>query len=282
MKHIVAAVGDTHIASACGLFPPSFDLQANGHTKRLRPSAIQRHSYTAWCDFWERVEQKASTIDGSVIGIFDGDIVDCNKKNPLAIATNYHPQIVSMAVEVLQPAMNVITHAFIVRGSKIHVGLNGALEETLAMTLHAKYPSKVVKNTEANSFSWQRCLIRVGSLLIDAAHHPRAKAYLPYTLTQVAARESTIVANTCIQSCTPIPDIVIRAHLHYPGDSGKRHKPYVIYLPSWTGVPDDYVNQLGNYEVRPLGGVILEIEGGDFTCEFVEYKPRRQKVWELK
>ena len=76
-----------------------------------------------------------------------------------------------------------------------------------------------------------------------------------------------MMAARWLQASRTLPDVAVFGHVHYFADSGKAHKPRVIYMPGWQ-LATSYIHRLGSsYEhgLKPMGGVYFVCQGGSYT-----------------
>ena len=275
MKELVVAVADLHSNSVVGLFPPEVELSGLGSPLTVLASKAQRTAWRYYCEFWSLMAEKKKRHKARCTSVFVGDLLEANARAPIKMASHNLADVVAFGAQVLEPALAVSDRRFVVRGTNVHGGGHGALEELLAQDIGA------VRDEEARQWSWWWLTAEIGGVHFKFQHHPMAKSWMPWLMDQSAARESAIVAARCMRQHTPIPDWAVYGHVHYPADSGIMCHPHVVYLPAWTGLPTVWEHERGISDiVRPYGGAWWLIEDGkvlEFDME--TYWPRRKKEW---
>lgn len=279
-RTLLLGVADMHANSVVGLFPLRFQIEGDGSPQTILASKTQRATLSAWNQFFDEQEERKEKEAAQCIAVLAGDLLDINTKNPLVLSTANEANVLQLGKKIMEPVLRVADKIFILRGSQTHVGGHGKMEENLAAMLAEKYPNQIVRDEEAGTFSWWWCTLKVNGITIEAAHHSKARAHLPHTMGQLAARESVMVAHRYWSRGRKPPDLVIRAHLHCPGDSSRQCVPHTIFLPGWTGLPDDYVHAKGGSdESRPVGGLWALIQDGDYIYDIEKWWPKEKKPW---
>ena len=268
-KSLIIAVGDTHINSSIGLCLPSFNLDDGGTYKA---SKKQRALWEAWLDFW----QTMSKIEADRKILFlNGDVgeLDINRRTTQLITVN-KANVLSLIVETLAPALDVVDDIYVIRGTIAHVGKSAWIEEALADDLGA------IPNGDAKSH-WHFRGVCEG-VKLDITHHA-AMGRLPWTEKNAANKIASIVIYRYLHDMKqPIPDIVFRSHNHRYSDSGGNYDTFAVCLPCWQ-LKTEYVFRLGQENTLPdIGGVYAICEDGKYTYDKILYKPRTNRVWQTK
>ena len=109
MATTLAVIADTHINSTVGLVRPQINLYDGGTYKASR---AQRRLWDYWLDYWGSVP-KADRI----VAILDGDIIEGDTKHrSKQIITKNRSTIIRMAIETLEPALDVCEAIYVIRG----------------------------------------------------------------------------------------------------------------------------------------------------------------------
>jgi len=271
MKTVVAGVSDTHINSTVGLCKPSVNLDDGGTYKASR---TQRAIWDAWLDYWKEI---ASIPADRRIVILNGDVGELDtKRRTSQLITLNKATIQSLAVDVLEPAINVADSVIIIRGTMAHTGKSGWLEEAIALDLDNTF-----RNNGTASY-WQFRGIIEG-VRFDVAHHA-GMGRLPWTEKHAAIKMAKIALDRYVlEMKQKPPNLLWRAHNHRYASSGDNYDDILaVCMPCWCG-RTEYVYRLGQENATPtIGGVYAICEDGQYQFDKIIYKPRWERVWSIK
>jgi len=242
------------------------------------PNRTQGELWRAWCDFWDEAERKAQEKSLPFVAILDGDLLDLNKHDQMELITENPQTMVTMALEAYQPIAEAADAVFIIRGTEAHAGKHSWAEELLAREL-----PNVVHDDVNKTASWQWFYGYIGGVLFDVRHHPPTRTKLKHMRGSMAARISSYLRMDYISRGTPMPDIALCAHVHFPSDSGRYEKPRAFTLPSWTFM-NPYGSRLGlTPECDPVGGLLFECRDGKYNEEWLTFDvKRRREPWTVR
>lgn len=270
---LVVVVSDEHINSTVSLLVPTVALDDGG---TYHSSRSQRWLWENWLDFWQYVKEKAA--GRKVVAINNGDLGELDtKRRSNQLITPNKATILAMTLETLRPAMDVVHSWIIMRGTTAHEGKSGWLEEAIADDLDNSIPYD--KKTK----SWWQFWGEISDTTFDIAHHASMSG-VPYTRATSASRLASATAwyYKVLRDQKP-PDIVVRSHNHFFGDSGKNLPCRVFYTPCWS-MQTEYVYRIGREnEIPDVGGLIFECEEGNgYKWELRRYKYNNRKIYKLK
>jgi hypothetical protein len=269
---IVAGVADLHSNSTTGLYNP--DMVVLG--KRPHDaSAFQAKLWKeCWLEFWQRVARAKKEHKLPVVGVFNGDIIDVAPKVGKLISSK--PSVAkAIAMFNLEPALEVADVVFLVAGTDWHTGEEADHEEDLAMMIGAEPDRK------GGRAVWRHLKAQWGGLLWDVIHHPATKWGRPWTKAAAVAREGEIVRRRSQDVGEPVPDIVVRAHVHdgamYKGDI----PPAVFFCPPWE-LRGAFAYRKSYTVSGPSGGFIWIVKDGEYANPMVKYPRQRRRPWSRK
>lgn len=272
---IVAVVSDMHSGSVVGLCPPRFTLDDGGD---YVASKAQRWLWRNWLDYWQRIANLKADTSLPVVAIFNGDAHDgpAHHNTPQTISRNENDQL-RIAVEVVQPALEVADKVFVIRGTESHVGANAWREEALANDIGAE-PSP------EGTASWWHLYAEFGGVTFDCQHHPESGSMRPWTAGGEVNRIAAILMYEYASTGDKPPQIAIRSHRHSFRDSGTTHPIRVFQTPPWqlaTAFVKTRVAAAG--KINAVGGLWFVCKRGEVTAwDKVEYRPARSKPYKVK
>lgn len=265
---IVAVVSDLHSNSTTGLCPPRFTLDDGGD---YVSSKAQRWLWRNWLDYWQTIAALKADTGLPVAAILNGDAHDGDHHNTPQIITRNENDQLRIAVEVVQPVLDVADKIFVIRGTEAHVGKSAWREEALADDIGA------VPSADGTASHWHLYADFHG-VVFDIQHHPESVASRPWTAGAEANRISAMLVYEYAGSGDRVPDIAIRSHRHQFRDSGTTHKVRTFQLPPWqlaTAFVNGPVAAAG--KINPVGGMWFVCRDGSYTWDIVRYKPARSK-----
>jgi len=270
MSTIVAINGDLHVNSLVGLCPPVFRRErGSAHLQ----SPAQKASWECWVKDWAHVRTMKEQTGAKVYAVFPGDMVDVNVRNKAGLITHKESDILQAAVDVLAPAREVADKLFIVRGTAAHTGLQGWMEDQIGTLIGAE------EDSETYSRAWWNLPLLVEGVLFDVGHHPHTYGMRPWTKQSALARESAIILHEAATKGFRIPDVVVRAHVHYYGDSGDGTRPRVFFAPPWQWTTS-FGFRLGvGADVEPVGGLLFFCDNGTYNFYARRHFAAEREPW---
>lgn len=270
---LFVAAGDTHAGSRLGLCPPQGVEDAEGG--RWLPGEAGQWLWNCWLFAWNEVSQLRKQHKARLWVGLTGDTVDgfhhVSGAHEL-ISTNpeehsYIAHEVFAVVKKLRPE-----HVWAVRGTQVHVGPDGASEESIAKDLHAE--------RWAHKHTAQVWRIQAHDTLIDLRHHPGTRGTRPHTRQagidrlarliwdehkQAAMRAEKLGREVTLQC----PDLAVRGHFHAFDASSEWGCPVRAVICPSMQLASSYVRQRAAPEsVSEVGIVAFLIEPGNRITMF--------------
>ena len=225
---IIALASDLHSNSTVALAPPRVRLDDGGE---YVASAPQRWIWRKWLEFWKEVGEKRETAGGPLYAILNGELADDNHHHTTQLITRNPADQLKVALHVREPVRELLRDGdrlFVTRGTEAHSGVSASMDETLARELGAE-PSAT-----DGPVSWWQLRADFCGLRLDVAHHPPGGGgRRPWTSANFAA---TLAAMTFFEAAARgerPPDLLIRGHVHRPGDSYDAHPVRALILAWW-------------------------------------------------
>lgn len=247
-KTILAIVCDTQIGSSTALAPPEFKIhnQNTDEEQLVHHNKLQSWIWGNWVDYWDYVKYLAEWTSKRkrkhrIITVHVGDVIDGNHHGTLQIIQDVGDQVI-VAMDILQPIIDMSDAFFGVIGTEAHAGNSGSDEIS------------IYKNLGVTEYG-QNIMLEVDGKLHDFAHHGRT-GQRPWT--SAAASIGVEVMLDCGQQGIPYPDYIWRGHKHNIDDSGDRLEgTRVICLPSWQ-LKTSFAHRLvANRTRSDIGGYIV-------------------------
>jgi hypothetical protein len=292
MSHVVAVCGDLHCGSTVGLCPPEgLELDDGG---MYNPSIAQEWLWGRWESAWE----KANSIIGrdKFTLVINGDMVDGDHHRTAQIASPLTGIHARCAIESLRVPLGLKPSAIhVVRGTAVHVGRSGEVEEGIARGLKNQlYP--IVPDPDTGSFSSYRRRIDVESVRFDIAHHGRMgqrahtrgsysrlygfDIWAEQALDLIKELRDTDDLAQVFEDKKPA-DIAVRSHNHKFQDSGYDHRGItrVLSIPAWQ-FATEYVHRIAAESLADIGIVLFICNQGDVEVQPILFSPQRATVIE--
>jgi len=269
MTTIIAFGSDWHANTrGAGLCPPVVHLQDGDFT----PNTAQLEVWKAHCHAWQLMASIAMSHHARLIAVLVGDLADTNGRPGKRLITDDQDEIITLGMQCLRPVQDAADRLYIVRGTEYHAGPHCWLEEKLAKEAAA------VEDPEAGTLSWWWLPLEVEGVRFDVAHHPHTSGSRPWTAQSAAARESAIIAADYAKRGERLPDVAVRAHVHYSADSGIRTYPHTVFCAPWE-LTTAYGYRLGaGGEIEPPGLWWFLVNDGKILQYDIElYVPRRRE-----
>jgi hypothetical protein len=266
--YILAAPADQHVNSTVGVLPKYAELVEGGFH---RNGPVQNWIWRKWLESWEGIWTLKKETGGKLIVLNLGDALDDPKHATTQIVSGNKASILRMAARVFERPREMADWFFVLRGTEAHTGLSATWEELLAEDLDAE-------RSPDGLWSWWYWEGVVGGVWVDAAHHPQTAGRLPHTQAAAPSRQSFMLELQAVRSERQVPDVALRAHAHYAGDSGVFTRPRTFYCPPWQ-LTSAFGHRLGaGAFVRPVGTLALIIRDRRVTpvTDYIYRAPRRE------
>ena len=258
-KTALIAVGDLHVNSTVALCTPSMQLDDGG---TYRASNTQRALWSAWLDFWQEIADLK--VDRRIL-VINGDLgeLDTKRRSSQLITLN-KASVLSMVIDVLEPALVLVDSIIVVRGTMAHTGKSGWLEEALADDLDNTIPSKTAA-------SWWHFRGKIENVRFDISHHAQMGG-LPWTSKNAANKIATIIEyRYAVKMKQPIPHVALRSHNHKRSDSGDNSECLAVCLPCWSSMTE-FGHRIGREnDVPHIGGDVFICQNGEFQRTPLKY-----------
>jgi hypothetical protein len=276
-RKLLVFVSDLHAGSTLGLCPPDPVELDDGQA--YLPSKSQRWLWQCWTDFWARVEKRIQEGAEFHSLVVNGDAIDGDHHNTRQIISRDTGVHIRVAVDCLRVPMALDPqNVFIVRGTESHVGHSASAEEAIARILKAE-GANVHKDPDTDAGSWWHLRMDVNGLLIDVAHHGRT-GHREHTRQNAANLYAHDILLSHTKDGARPPDLCVRAHNHKWLDSYDAADPLrLIGLGAWQ-LGTGYVHQKHPDSLADIGGLVVEVEDGEYEAEKIKFKPEaRSTVW---
>jgi len=250
----VIITSDHHAGHTVGLTPPIVNLDDGG---TYRPPEIVRRMWAYWLECWQEVRD--ATQGHRRIWIANGDLVDYDaKQRSNQYITNNKAQTLRLAVDVMEPGLDIVDSVIVVRGTPAHTGPDGELEETIAADITIAEPYSEER------YSWPAVACNISGVLFDVRHHTSI-GRLPWTQPNAANKLAYNVRNRYIANGHKPPDYVIRSHVHVSVDSGDNYQTRAMTTPAWQ-LMTTYGLRL-DVDYADIGMIAILIDGGKAECK---------------
>lgn len=268
---VVAVVSDVHAGSTVALMHPEGVPHDDGQV--TMPSKAQRWLWQCWGDYWDRVEEIRNRHRAKLYHVYNGDLVDGPAHHGTTQTVSNHPgvekYIAKKCLEV--PKSLGPDKQFVVRGTEVHVGKSGGVEDSLAEWLGA------VREPETGGASWWHLRMEVQGKLLDFAHHGRVGTR-PWTKPNVTMNLAAQIFYEHASRGERHPDLAVRSHYHQWIDTYKAQPVRVIQTPAWQ-LHTAFTRRIATDSLSDIGGIILVLQDGRLSVEEVLFTPARGAVW---
>lgn len=234
----------------------------------------QRFLWTSWLDYWAKVAAAKQRLDAQVFAVYNGDLVDVNGKHQQSqnISQN-KSDVFGMAIDALEPALDVADLNFIVRGTAAHVGSSGELEDIIAIDIGAEGPGK-------GQHSWWELMLEVDGVKFDIRHHgPLGR--LDHTAGNALNRRAVEIMTMYSQDGQRVPDIAVQSHNHRFETSSDSYPVKVFAMPAFQLITE-FVNRIGVIRPADIGGIWFETNAGQWLDHVERYPVRLPRPWRQK
>jgi hypothetical protein len=262
----VVIVGDLHCGSTLGLCPPKCKRDGGGP---IELSAGQEWLWANWLDFERRAYHAAR--GRALYVVCNGDLVDGTNHETTQLVTSNIKDQRRMAVKALEPLRKRAAHLFVIRGTGAHVGAASQDDDAVGERLKAT-------PTPEGDFAWWELRASFGDVLFDISHHIGGTAR-PWTAGGPAVRLAAQVVMLAAGAGEPVPQLVIRSHVHRYHDSfsnvpGCR----ALTCPAWQ-LRTEYGYRIAAAPAD-IGGIIARCKGGVVeSLEVVRYEIKQAPPW---
>ncbi len=143
-----------------------------------------------------------------------------------------------------------------VRRTEAHSGPSAHLDETIAHDIGATPCDET-----ANTFSHWRLRLSIDGVRLDVAHHPPGGGgRRPWTRGNFAPTLASMAFFEAAERGEKPPHLLVRGHVHRPGDSYDVYPVRALVLPSWQ-LTTSYGHRIGG-DPLPIGGAIVTCDRG--------------------
>jgi len=239
----IVVISDTHINSTVGLWPPDF---VRDDSATVPQNKFQRWLWANWLDFQELVKSI-----GEYVVVHNGDSIQgIHPSRDEQIVVPGRTDMIKAAEQVLSPLFSGAKERYMVRGTEWHDGSAGSDAEMLAKLLN-------VNNSSIGQFSQWEIEMLLNSKRFAFAHHTNATTVYHST---PPAREWREAKEAYADWNVPIPDVIVRSHVHrwgvFPDDMGRLY----FITPAWQ-LKNAYMYKRRPRSLPSIGGLILWVEG---------------------
>lgn len=208
---------------------------------------------------------------GGIVTVLNGDVFDGDHHHTRQIITRNEATQLRLAVDVLEPLINITNQLYIVRGTEAHVGNSGSMEEKLADDLSAE-PDKAT-----GAQSWWHLKLDVNNVRFDIAHHA-TMGRLPHTKPNSANKLAAMAIFASAERRERPPSLVVRSHMHQWADSGDNYATRAIQLAGWQ-LATGYVHRIQPGALADIGGLIVVCyPDGTYEATKKRFKPSPAKA----
>ncbi len=242
----IVVISDTHTNSTVGLWPPDFIRDDGGLVPQNK---FQKWLWKHWLDFNKQVDST-----GEYIVVHNGDAIQgIHPSRDIQIVVPGQIDMLKAAEQVLAPLFKNAKERYMIRGTEWHDGLAGSDCEMLGKLLNAYV------NPDLGQFSQWTMEMVLGGKRFAFAHHTSNTTVYHAT---PPAREWREAKEAYADWAVPIPDVIVRSHVHrwgcYPDEMGRLY----FTMPAWQ------LKNAFSYKHQPrrlpsIGGLILWVEKGE-------------------
>jgi hypothetical protein len=272
---LIVWVSDLHINSTTALCVPEFEKDdGNLHVN----SRLQNVLWDAWRDGWKTIGQKAKGRE--VVTIIGGEIADEMMKHPShQYITHNTDDIRKMALDTLDPCLQVTDTLIVLRGTEAHSGYSANLDEGIAREIANGYDLEVVK--DGKHFSHWYLKIYIGGRLFDLAHHVsmgtsrRTERNAANQLSADLQMDYIRKWSDNKQERFELPDFALRGHVHRFADSADNYPIRSIISPCWQ-FQNVFAHRIAASAQKTDIGFIL-IEPAKKQVDWIKYVAQSEK-----
>lgn len=272
-RKLIAVVSDIHAGSTVAICPPRITLDDGG---AYEASAAQRWLWGLWTDFWAWVDTERRGDELFIA--FNGDMVDGDHHGTAQILSRNPTAQAEVLEQCLAVPLALNPDAlFCVRGTESHVGKSASAEERTAKRWRdGGLP--VHGDPDTGTASWWHLRMEVEGLLIDFAHHGRT-GYRPWTRPNASNLLAMQIFTEHALAGERAPDLAVRSHFHRYMESARAGCPTrVVQTAAWQ-LATGYVHKVAPESLADIGGLLIEIEDGQYTIRPRIHAPSRGAIW---
>jgi len=259
----IVIVGDAHSNSTIGLCPRGVKLEEGGI---YTPTDTQKWLWDNWLAFCEHTAQYKN-----ISTFINGDWPDGDPKHRTHQVISRHPStILNIAIDNLQPIVDISERVFFTRGTRSHTGISGWLETELSRDCDIA--------VEDGGDLWNKFYGEFSGVVFDIKHFGRL-GMLPWTLVNSLHSLAVQIEIIYSRQRMRVPDIVVRNHRHITADTYDNHPVRVIANGAWQGITE-YANDITD-KPPDIGGVLVHCDGGKYEVEKKFYPFRKRKLWTM-
>lgn len=251
---LVAIVSDLHCNSTVALCPPRFQLDDGGEYVASQP---QRWIWRQWLAFWQEIGERRAALACPLHIVANGELADNNYHPTTQLVTRNPADMMRLSVACLEPATRLLGEGdrlFVTRGTEAHSGPSAALDEAIAADLGA------TGDEGRATASWWQLKAELGGVRFDIAHHPPGGGgRVPWTRANFAPRLAAMTFYEAAEAGIKPPHLLIRGHVHRPGDSYDASPVRALVLLSWQ-LTTSYGYRIGG-GMLPIGGAFVVCDG---------------------
>lgn len=260
-------LSDTHLGSASGLLPPSFETSEG----IIQPqNAGQQYLWDCWLNFCSRVKQFQP--DAVIV---DGDVVEGVQPKDGGAGLSLRMMVdqkraAKSTLDFVKATVSEECRWYFCQGTKYHVGESGEAEEEIARMLGAERYQSVGSGILVREVLW----LYIKGVIIEVAHAiGGATGFYRATNLDRELQWSALSGKDETKG-VPKADLLVRAHRHYFMTLGHASKQGVI-LPCWQ-LQTKYARRDSVHRFHPdIGGVFVIVtpaakERGEPPCEIIQ------------
>lgn len=263
-RPIVVWCSDLHVNDLSSLCPPHF-RRDEGSEHVFSPQISKL--WDAWLDAWSVVKK----MHRQTIVIFGGEFGELDAKSRSNhLITHNRAEIKNAVMDTLDIPLKVASAVIVLRGTEAHSDKEGNFDEDIAKDISGV---TVIGNEETGEMSRWVAREKIGGKVFNLAHHV-SMGGLPWTEKNAANKLASIVKNECMDWGEPLPDWVMRGHVHRVSDSGLNYFPMrAVTAPCWS-LDNPYIHRIGQGNRKPeIGLLVVDTETND--VKWVRYEVKR-------
>lgn len=285
MSTIVLGVfSDTHCGSTVALCPREGVHLDDGGSYHPSPAQL-------WlCDHWdagwahvERILERETKLGPTEFGfVSNGDATDGNHHKTTQILAGAEGAHIKAATECFRTPLKLGPKwVWIVRGTEVHVGKSGGLEEGLAVALDRE-GAPLVRDVNTNAWSWWYLPMELNGKLLDFTHHGRMGQRSHTRAGYARHFAHDLWAERVMRGEEP-PHLAVRSHYHVYEDTGPSHPTRgvtrVVQMPAWQ-LHTAFTRKVVPESLSDIGLVAIVIRpDGELLVEPYVISPSRGEVW---
>ena len=243
----LAVVSDLHCNSYVGLYPPDVEL------KLEMGGMYVQNKYQAW--LWVNFLDFCKAVPNDAVVEINGDVFQGIKPfRDSALITVSATDQLRIAQRVIKPLLARASRIYVVRGTDFHDGVIGADIEMFAEAIGAE------QDADTGQYSRWELTHRHGKTLFHFTHHVSSAPVYPSTPMARAMKEAK---EAFVDDDLPIPDVMIRSHIHTYRKFIDRNRWFII-TPAWQ-LQTGYSYKVAPRKLPSIGGLIFDVNGEQVT-----------------